>query len=335
MSIKKMPINLFVKELKAAEARHDGYIMCATGQNPRQWAADSWWYEGQYSGSYLRAALKWRETAERVWDCNGLAEGLYKDFSGVDINTKARTNYSQWCDPKGKGAVPVERRVPGCAVFIYSSSDGYITHVGYLIEPVVAGKPEGDWYVIEARGVTYGVVKTKLNDRPWNRWGWMTKYFDYDGQDGGEILGSRILRNGCEGEDVKHLQTMLIELEYNLGSWGADGDFGDATERAVEEFQGYHDCEIDGIVGPETLSALEKAHAGRNDNAQSPTKVEITNGNCFVRAEPNTSGKKLGVAYRRTRLEYGGAISETGWYRVKYNGKHGWVSGKYGKLIAD
>ena len=335
MSVKKMPINQFVEELKKAEARKDGYIMCATGQNPRKWEADSWWYAGQYSGSQLKAALGWRETAERVWDCNGLAEGLYKDFSGVDINTKARYNYSGWCDPKGKGDIPVERRVPGCAVFIYNSSSGYITHVGYLVEPVEADKPEGDWYVIEARGVKYGVVKTKLNSRPWNRWGWMTKYFDYDSTEAFEVLGSRLLRNGCEGDDVKRLQTMLIDLNYNLGKYGADGDFGDATERAVEEFQAMNDCDVDGIVGPVTLAALEKAHAGRDEIVEYPKKVKIDGGSCYVRSSPSTDGKKLGVAYRNSELEFGGAISEEGWLLVNYNNQNGWVSGKYGKLVAE
>ena len=335
MSIKKMPIAQFVAELKAAEARKDGYIMCATGQNPKQWSVNSWWFEGQYSGSQLKYALHWRENAARVWDCNGLAEGIYKDFSGVDINTKARHNYSQWCDPKGKGDIPIEYRVPGCAVFVHNPDAGYITHVGYLVEPVESGNPKGDWYVIEARGVAHGVVKTKLYDRPWNRWGLMTKYFDYSAPVGNEILGARILRNGCEGNDVKELQSMLIELDYNLGKWGADGDFGDTTERAVEEFQAFHDCDIDGIVGPETLEALEKAYAGRNEIVEYPKKVEIVDGNCFVRSAPNTRGKKLGVVYRRTKLEFGGAISENGWYLVNYNNKNAWVSGKYGKLVAE
>ena len=32
----RMPITLFVAELKKACERHDGYIMGATGQNPRR-----------------------------------------------------------------------------------------------------------------------------------------------------------------------------------------------------------------------------------------------------------------------------------------------------------
>ena len=118
-----------------------------------------------------------REHAPLVMDCNGLAEGGYQKETGVNINARARNNYSSWCNPKGTGKIPAAHRVPGAAVFIHNGS--YVSHVGFLWKPVVSGKPEGDWWVIEARGVLYGVVATKLNARGWNRWGLMTKYFDY------------------------------------------------------------------------------------------------------------------------------------------------------------
>ena len=242
MAIKKMPIGQFVAELKAAYDRKDGYIMGATGQNPKKWSTSSWWFT-QYSGSQKTKALYWREHAARVWDCNGLAEGIYKDFSGTDINTKARYNYSQWCDPKGSGLIPAKYRVPGAAVF-WGDSASNIHHVAYLYKPVVDGKPDGDWYLIEARGVNYGVVMTKLKSRNPNYWGLMTKYFDYEND--AVItptvyhLGDRTLKNGSEGDDVKELQTDLIELGYDCGRWGADGDFGDATEMAVKDLQTDH-----------------------------------------------------------------------------------------------
>jgi hypothetical protein len=58
------------------------------------------------------------------------------------------------CTKKGSiGSIP---EVPGVLVFL----DG---HVGVYI---------GGGYVIEARGHKYGVVKTKLKDRPWTSWGY-------------------------------------------------------------------------------------------------------------------------------------------------------------------
>lgn len=166
---KKMPISKFVSEIYAAYKRKDGYILGATGQNPKKWATNSWWFT-QYSGKQREKALYWREHAQRVWDCNGLAEGLYKDYTGTDINTKARYNYSQWCDPKGKGLIPAKYRVPGATVF-WGDSAANIHHVAYLYKPVKDGVTSGDWYIIEARGVMYGVVMTKLNERKPNFWG--------------------------------------------------------------------------------------------------------------------------------------------------------------------
>jgi hypothetical protein len=334
---KKMPIGQFVSELYAAYKRKDGYIMCATGQNPKKWAVNSWWFTQYTNADQRKKALYWREHAQRVWDCNGLAEGLYKDYSGVDINTQARYNYAQWCSPKGSGLIPAKYRVPGAAVF-WGTSAANIHHVAYLYKPVKDGVPNGDWYIIEARGVNYGVVETRLLSRRPNYWGWMTKYFDYD-QSGVSVptdapaVSTRILRNGDEGEDVKQMQTNLIRLGYDCGRWGADGDFGDATEMALKKFQSEHGLEADGKYGPLSKAAMDKAIADLEKPHSEPRKVKISGGNCYVRTAPNTDGKVLGVAHDGDSLDYGGLTSENGWNLVDYKGVNGWVSGKYSKLV--
>lgn len=145
-------------------------------------------------------------------------------------------------------------------------------------------------------------------------------------------LGDRILRNGTEGEDVKELQTMLISLDYDCGVWGADGEFGDATELAVRAFQTANGCAVDGEVGPETLAALNKAMEDAEAPVAEARYVKIVNGNCYVRSAPNTEGRKLGVAHRGDILRYQGQISADGWHLVEFNGQNGWVSGKYSEL---
>ena len=146
-------------------------------------------------------------------------------------------------------------------------------------------------------------------------------------------LGDRVLKNGMYGADVKELQTMLISLDYDCGAWGADGEFGDATELAVERFQTTHGCMVDGEVGPETLEELEKAM----EDAEAPVKdaryVQIVNGNCYVRKAPKVERKNdIGVAHRGDILRYQGQISADGWHLVEFNGQNGWVSGKYSEL---
>ena len=67
---------------------------------------------------------------------------------------------------------------------------------------------------------------------------------------------TRILRFKSEGDDVLSMQQRLIELGYNLGPYGADGDFGEDTEAAVMKFQQDNNLYIDGEVGPNTWDAL-------------------------------------------------------------------------------
>ena len=143
-------------------------------------------------------------------------------------------------------------------------------------------------------------------------------------------LGDRELRNGMEGEDVCQLQSMLIQLEYDCGRWGADGDFGDMTEMAVQNFQRDYNLDVDGIAGKDTIAVLEAAIGGDAADAE---YVRIVGGNCYVRDAPNTKGKILGVAgegetYRRIDE------SENGWQKIQYrNDVIGWVSGKYARLV--
>ena len=145
------------------------------------------------------------------------------------------------------------------------------------------------------------------------------------------VLGSRELRNGMEGEDVKELQAMLIQLGYDLGKWGADGDFGDMTEMAVREFQKSNRLDIDGVVGKKTYAALIEP---KNDIvAENPTQVRIEGGNCYARVEPDTKSVIIGTCRKDCYYPYDGEMSENGWVCITYNGMKAWASGKYAKLM--
>lgn len=150
----------------------------------------------------------------------------------------------------------------------------------------------------------------------------------------GEIhLGDRVLKNGDVGEDVREMQVGLIALGYDCGKWGADGDFGDATEIAVKEFQKDHPpLAVDGEFGPKSLAALEKALNDSDKEPDSPRYVVIEGGNCYVRSAPSTDGKILGVAARGSKWPYQGETSPAGWLLIEYGVQNGWVSGKYGRL---
>lgn len=61
---------------------------------------------------------------------------------------------------------------------------------------------------------------------------------------------------GGRGAAVEDVQRRLLQLGYDLGPTGVDGVFFGHTREAVIAFQQKHELSEDGIVGPETWSAL-------------------------------------------------------------------------------
>lgn len=59
---------------------------------------------------------------------------------------------------------------------------------------------------------------------------------------------------GAHGADVMKIQTALQLAGFPVGA--VDGLFGPQTKNAVQSFQSAHGLVIDGIVGPNTWSAL-------------------------------------------------------------------------------
>lgn len=73
-----------------------------------------------------------------------------------------------------------------------------------------------------------------------------------------EHLGSRVLRNGSQGSDVREMQSSLMRLGYSMGSYGADGIFGPVTQRAVEAFETTEGLTVNGVFDTTgDLAALE------------------------------------------------------------------------------
>lgn len=338
MATVRMAASTFVAELEAALKRKDGYIMGSKGQNPKKWATNSWWFT-QYSGKQREKALYWREHAARVWDCNGMAEGIYEDFSGKDINSKARYNFANWCDPRGTGLIPAKYRVPGAAVF-WGDTASSIHHVAYLFKPVTEGNPSGDWYIIEARGVNYGVVKTKLNERRPNYWGLMTKYFDYTEEERKKDpepvynLGDRALKEGMTGDDVKMLQEALNSIGYELAM---DGIFGQATVEAVFDFKSSQNIKtsagvVNATYGTKAHAALMKVINDSEDpQPDAPVKprtvLVYAPGSWNVRKGPGTSYGIVTIVKQGASFAYV-STADNGWMQVEINGGYGWISPK-------
>ena len=63
-----------------------------------------------------------------------------------------------------------------------------------------------------------------------------------------------MVQYGMRGKAVVELQQALVDQGYELD---VDGDFGDATDAALRDFQASNELDVDGIAGPETWAMLE------------------------------------------------------------------------------
>ena len=160
---------------------------------------------------------------------------------------------------------------------------------------------------------------------------------------GSDTLGSRLLKKGSVGGDVKTLQELLNQLGASLT---VDGDFGSKTEAAVKAFQKKAGLKQDGKYGDQTHAALMAAVAD-NDVGQrtqpepepepakpTGTKVKIVcdNGTVNIRVGNGTEYARITAAADGTVFEHI-AIAANGWHAVKVGSQVGWVSGKYSQLV--
>lgn len=326
----------FVQWLEKQRKDGCGYIMGSVGQYTKDLTVGSWFINQYKSNSKQYAKAKyWLKNAPRVFDCQGLADCYISEQTGKKTNVYARNNYSNWCSVKGTGMIPVDKRVPGAAVFTYSKSAGRITHVGYLIEPVVPNKPEGDWYITEARGVMHGVVRTKLLDpsRTWNRWGLMDKYFDYSSEPIKEYdFGERTMKLGMSGEDVKILQDSLILCGFTAKGMKVDGVFDEKTEKAVNKLKKKYKLEQNGKAGTKVIRILEELLPDNSDPDKKVIDTDdvatIIEDNVMIRKGPGTSYEAFAKANKNNQFD---CADDKDWLCVMHNGALRWVSEKYVK----
>ena len=200
-----------------------------------------------------------------VADCSGLFVWAFKQFDLPMSHISSNIFISYCTSTKGKLTAELKQTIrPGSAVFTGQTAGNH-PHVGLYI---------GNNTVIEAKGTQAGVVTSNLTDKKWTFYGEL-KNVDYgnssekpNNSDTGfpdHSVWHPTIRRGDKGQDVRDCQTMLYNLGYSLGSYGIDGDYGRATEAAVKEFQRDHGLTVDGICGPMTWDALEKATAQISD----------------------------------------------------------------------
>lgn len=66
--------------------------------------------------------------------------------------------------------------------------------------------------------------------------------------------GDKLIKFGMRGEEVQMVQKSLLEKGFYVGE--VDGVFGNATLKAIKDFQISNGLVVDGVVGKETLLCL-------------------------------------------------------------------------------
>ena len=79
---------------------------------------------------------------------------------------------------------------------------------------------------------------------------------DIEVPSGTYMISLRVLSRGDQGDTVKQAQRLLIATGYKMDKYGADGDYGDETVKAVKKFQKDNGLPQNGAVDKPTMLKL-------------------------------------------------------------------------------
>ena len=277
----------------------------------------------------------WTNGGQAMLDAIGTDAAVPNKYGANGCPDKGANSMFAWAKAKGMdwGTIDTLPEIVGLALH----TDG---HVGYYV---------GNGYAVEWRGFNYGCVRTKVKERKWKYW-YKLPFIQY-GEVAAEIpapeiaLGSRLLKRGMVGSDVKALQELLMQLGYALPKYGTDSEFGAETEKALLAFQKKAGLDADGKYGDKTHAALMDAVAdddGQPDTPEQPapnepapagTTVVIVSegGKVNVRCGNGITFSRITSVKNGTAFEWI-ATAQNGWHAIVVNGQVGWVSGQYSKI---
>ena len=199
-------------------------------------------WRNHYSKTWTREAYD-RATAamspdDYATDCQGLLDAYLTYELGEKTDVNADYNYRKWCTGKGKTS-EIERPYElGEAVFM-ANSRGKMSHVGW----VCGLDLDGELLVVEARGLSYGVVVTRLEARPWTHRGLMTKKFEYDKEEKPMATKFEVVSPMLRGDGIVAMQRALNANGYTDDNGNAleeDGKWGSKSQAAFRKLLEAH-----------------------------------------------------------------------------------------------
>ena len=177
-------------------------------------------------------------------DCQGLCDAYLTYECGEKTDINADMDYRLWCTDKGRIEDINRGWVIGEAVF-RANSAGKMNHIGWIC----GFMPDGEPLVVEARGIAYGVVVTRLSRRDFTHRGLMTAKFDYSAADKPQEekpMEPIVLKRTSpmmQGDGIRLMQQALNALGYTDDAGrqlDEDGKCGSCTMQAVQRFANSH-----------------------------------------------------------------------------------------------
>lgn len=266
-------------------------------------------------------------------DCSAAVRACIKAVTGIDIgsNTSAQVNNR---NKKGlvvhttDGYYPDESKLlPGDCLY-FKGNTSHPLDVGHV--EMYTGPNE-----CYGHGSGTGPTKKDLKSYCKSRGNSKKRYFmavRWILDDGSPDSDPNTLSYGSEGESVKILQQNLIALGFDCGSYGADGDFGSATQAAVTAFQEAQKLPATGIADEATLKKIAELLdlEGDNENNEQilvpvPNGITVNKGSWNVRTGPGVEFSCAGVVRSGDVLE---KVDIGDWIPVMYNGELRFLSPK-------
>ena len=316
----------------------------------------------------VQAAIRLVDRSYDEMDCQGMIEeavrkaGGSMSYSGSNAMARAVSGLTTLKEAKKAGLRP------GMALFIHEDGGDYpkkyhadglgnFSHVGLyagedaLIDTDKYGKPRSCNVVHSS--ATMGRVAGSTLQNGWTHAGYFREIEYGDGDSAAPVpstppssqtLGSRTLKRGDTGSDVQEMQANLMMLGYDLGSYGADGDFGSRTEKAIMAFQRSSALDVDGKFGPKSFSAMksslasiEKEQLEEQPEQEAPPSaaekkiITVTANSVNARVGDSTEYDSVGRLDEGESIEYV-ATAPNGWNAGRWKNRIVWISPEFSKV---
>lgn len=148
------------------------------------------------------------------------------------------------------------------------------------------------------------------------------------------------LSRGDHGSAVTAMQEALLKWDPTcLPRYGADGDFGGETEKALRAFQAAEGLPVTGVYDEATRKALAdwKPQEEPVQPASGTPAKYVRVREIHVRSAPGDGYMSLGTVQPGYRLPYAGETHRDAngvpWHLVEYDGQNGWVSSAVGEVV--